>query len=223
MVYAWQLWLSPRPQRSVIASSSHIYSNNDAALFKFLKEEDGRWVVRETHFIDNPLVKNGLSGPPLHIHWKQSEYFKVEKGIIGIHKDGKEIRATKDDGVIEVPAGTRHKFWSHPSNQEDLVFKVWAEPQGLDNSFDERFIRNLIGYQRDCQIAKLAPSVFQLMLICYDCATLATPPFWMPLWLLGSIQYILAYWVGGYLLGYKPSYPEYYKGSTDKEAIRKRS
>ena len=100
----------------------------------------------------------------------------------------------------------RHKFWSHPSNQEDLVFKVWAEPQGLDNSFDERFIRNLIGYQRDCQIAKLAPSVFQLMLICYDCATLATPPFWMPLWLLGSIQYILAYWVGGYLLGYVCQY-----------------
>lgn len=96
----------------------------------------------------------------------------------------------------------RHRFWSHPSNQEDLVFKVWAEPQGLENSFDERFIRNLIGYQRDCHSAQLAPSVFQLMLISYDCATLATPPFWMPLWLLGSIQYILAYWVGGYLLGY---------------------
>ncbi|KAL6855661.1 hypothetical protein J3F83DRAFT_718576 [Trichoderma novae-zelandiae] len=181
MVYAWQLWLSPRPQRSVIASSAHICSHDDAALFEFLKEDDGRWVVRETHYIDNPLVKKGLSGPPLH------------------------------------------KFWSHPSNQEDLVFKVWAEPQGLDNSFDERFIRNLIGYQRDCRIAQLAPSVFQLMLICYDCATLATPPFWMPLWLLGSVQYILAYWVGGYLLGYKPSYPEYYEEPEDKDAIRKRS
>ncbi|EGR47103.1 uncharacterized protein TRIREDRAFT_109353, partial [Trichoderma reesei QM6a] len=192
MVRAWQLWLSPRPQRSMIASSSHIYSNDDAALFEFLREEDGR-----------------------HIHWKQSEYFQVEKGVIGIHRNGKEIRATKDDGVIEVPAGTR--FWSHPSNQEDLVFKVWAEPQGLDNSFDERFIRNLIGYQRDCHSAQLAPSVFQLMLICYDCATLATPPFWMPLWLLGSLQYILAYWVGGYLLGYKPSYPEYYEDLKEEE------
>lgn len=65
MVRAWQLWLSPRPQRSSIASSSHIYSNDDAALFEFLKEEDGRWMVRETHYIDNPLVKKGLSGPPL--------------------------------------------------------------------------------------------------------------------------------------------------------------
>jgi hypothetical protein len=49
----------------MIASSSHIYSNDDAALFEFLREEDGRWVVRETHYIDNPLVKKGLSGPPL--------------------------------------------------------------------------------------------------------------------------------------------------------------
>lgn len=96
----------------------------------------------------------------------------------------------------------RHKFWSHVSNEEDLIFKVWAEPQGLDNSFDERFIRNLIGYQADCYRAKVAPSVFQLALISYDCATLATPPFWMPLWLLASVQYVLAYWVGGYLLGY---------------------
>lgn len=42
-----------------------------------------------------------------HIHWKQTEYFQVEQGVIGIHKNGKEIRATKDDGIIEVPAGTR--------------------------------------------------------------------------------------------------------------------
>lgn len=95
----------------------------------------------------------------------------------------------------------RHRFWAHPSSQADLVFKVWAEPQGLDKSFDEKFIRNLIGYQRDCKMANMAPSVFQLMLICYDCATLATPPFWTPLWLLSSIQYILAYWIGGRFLG----------------------
>ncbi|KAL7931837.1 hypothetical protein V8C35DRAFT_329204 [Trichoderma chlorosporum] len=210
MVGAWQLWLSPRPQRSEIASSSHIYSNDNAARFEFLEEDDGRWIVKETHYINNPLVKDGFSGPPLHIHWKQSEYFKVEQGIIGIYKDGQEIRATKDDGVIEVPAGTRHKFWSHPSNKEDLVFKVWAEPQGLDNSFDEKFIRNLIGYQRDCKMANMTPSVFQILLICYDCATLAAPPFWVPLWLLGAVQYVLAYGIGGYLLGCVYQFPIQY-------------
>jgi hypothetical protein len=65
MAWVWQLWLSPRPQRSVTTSDSLIYSNDDAALFEFLKEDDGRWVVRETHYIHKSLVKNGLSGPPL--------------------------------------------------------------------------------------------------------------------------------------------------------------
>lgn len=65
MAWFWQLWLSPRPQRSEIATDLTVYSNNDAALFEFLIEPDGRWVVQETHYINNPLVKNGLSGPPL--------------------------------------------------------------------------------------------------------------------------------------------------------------
>lgn len=48
-----------------------------------------------------------LTSMQSHIHWKQAEYFQVEQGIIEIHKDGKQLKATKDDGVIEVPAGTR--------------------------------------------------------------------------------------------------------------------
>jgi hypothetical protein len=96
----------------------------------------------------------------------------------------------------------RHKFWSHKTNRENLIFKVWAEPQELDNSFDEKFIRNLIGYQRDCQQANMEPSIFQLALISYDSATLGTPPFWMPMWLLSPVQYVMAYWIGSYLLGY---------------------
>lgn len=42
-----------------------------------------------------------------HIHWKQAEYFQVEQGVIGIHKNGTHLRVTKNDGIIEVPAGTR--------------------------------------------------------------------------------------------------------------------
>jgi len=130
----------------------------------------------------------------------------------------------------------RHRFWSHEDNQEDLIFKVWAEPQGLDHGFDEKFIRNLIAYQRDCQISNVKPCPFQLSLIAYDSATLATPPFWVPFWLLSSVQYIMAYWIGSLILGYvavheilcygfggsandnsccryKPTYPEYYNDS----------
>ncbi|PHH80588.1 hypothetical protein CDD80_847 [Ophiocordyceps camponoti-rufipedis] len=202
MVQAWQLWLSPRPtRRTSTTSETSLLAAHDAALFEFLTDEDGRWVVQETHYMNNKVVRDGLSGPPLHVHWLQTEFFKVERGVIGIHKNGQELRATRDDGIVEIPAGTRHRFWAHASSQEDLVFKVWAEPQDLDHSFDENFLRNFVGYQRDCQLAGIKPSVFQIILFSYNSATVATPPFWMPLRILKLVHYILAYWIGAALLG----------------------
>jgi hypothetical protein len=64
MVWAWQVWLSPRPsKRTRTSSEPAVLAAYDAALFEFLQESDGRWVVRETHYIDNKLVTDGLSGP----------------------------------------------------------------------------------------------------------------------------------------------------------------
>ncbi|RYP78225.1 hypothetical protein DL771_000702 [Monosporascus sp. 5C6A] len=200
MAWGWQHWLSPRPlRRTPTSSEPHILGAHDAVLFQFL-EEDGRKVIRETHYADNKIVRDGLSGPPLHIHLLQTEYFKVEQGVIGIHKNGREIAATENDGVVQIPAGTR---------KEDLIFKVWTHPQDLDHGFDEKFIRNLIGYQRDCQRANLTPSIFQLILFGYGSATLGTPPFWLPLCILKLVHYLLAVWIAAALLGYKESYPEY--------------
>ena len=51
-----------------------------------------------------------------HIHWKQDEYFQVEQGVMGLHKNGKEITTTKDDGIIHVPAGTRWVVFVFPTN-----------------------------------------------------------------------------------------------------------
>jgi hypothetical protein len=66
MTWAWQLWLSPRPlHRTNISTQSSFVTAGNAARFDILVEDDGRWGLRETHFIDNPLVKAGLSGPPL--------------------------------------------------------------------------------------------------------------------------------------------------------------
>lgn len=81
------------------------------------------------------------------------------------------------------------------------MFKIWAEPQGLDHSFDENFLRNFVGYQRDCQKANIKPSPFQLILLSYNSATVSTPPFWVPLWILKFGHYVLAHWVAGILLG----------------------
>ena len=82
-------------------------SVGDAALYEFNYEENGRFVVRETHYADNPAVKAGLSGPPLHIHLRQTEFFEVEKGTLVIVKNEQEHVLTQDDGVAVVPPGTR--------------------------------------------------------------------------------------------------------------------
>ncbi|KAF2177778.1 hypothetical protein K469DRAFT_719540 [Zopfia rhizophila CBS 207.26] len=210
MVRAEQLWLSPRPvRRTNIADKAQILSAGDAALFEFLTAEDGRWFVRETHYIDNPLVKAGLSGPPLHIHFLQSEFFEVQQGTLGVVKNGKEHVITKADGKVTIPRGTRHRFWAHPSGTEDLIFNVWTEPQEIDHSFDINFLRNFIGYLADCTRQNIKPSFFQVVLICYDAGTVLTPGFWVPLWFLKLLHYVAAYWVAVGILGYKASYPEY--------------
>ena len=63
---SWQLWLSPRPlQRTNTSAQSAILAEHGAALFEFKKDDDGSWVVVETHYMDNKLVREGQSGPPL--------------------------------------------------------------------------------------------------------------------------------------------------------------
>ncbi|KAI5918412.1 hypothetical protein F4810DRAFT_725716 [Camillea tinctor] len=209
MVRAWQHWLSPRPKyRTNISNQSSFVTAGNAARFDILDEKDGRWGLRETHFVDNPIVRAGKSGPPLHIHLLQDEYFQVESGVLGAITDNKQHAITKDDGVLCIKAGTRHRFWS-ASPTESLVFHGWANPQDKQNILDENFLRNLQGYMADCHREGLKPSIFQLALFSYEASTLGTPPFWVPMSILIAVNHVLAYWIAAGLLGYKASYPEY--------------
>ncbi|KAF3763872.1 hypothetical protein M406DRAFT_323355 [Cryphonectria parasitica EP155] len=209
MAYNWQLWLSARPtQRTKSVQNATVPSAGDAILYEF-PVHNGLRAVRETHYLSNKTVRDGKSGPPLHIHLRQKETFEVEQGVLGIVKNGVEYAIRKEDGPVSVTPGVRHTFWTHATSQEDVVFKVWVEPQDLDHGFDESFMRNFSGYLRDCERDKLAPSLFQILLFLYDADIVLTPPFWLPLWFLVSLHHVLAYWVGAGLLGYKASYPEY--------------
>jgi hypothetical protein len=68
MVYAWQQWLSARPlTRTNTSTQNTFYSAGNAAKFDILLGENGDWSLRETHYIENPRVKAGLSGPPLYV------------------------------------------------------------------------------------------------------------------------------------------------------------
>ncbi|CAN8106531.1 unnamed protein product [Discula destructiva] len=216
MAWAWQQWLSARPQqRTVNTSKTSFYSYGNAALFEPLSKPDGLWYVRETHYIDNPRTKAGLSGPPLHIHFQQDEYFKIEQGVLGVMKDGVEYALTKDDGVFKIPSGKRHRFWCHKTSTEDLVFTAWPDPcKDRDHILDLNWLRNIAGYLGDCEQANLDPSPFQLILFFENASSVLCPPFleWMPVWLLTWVHHGLA-WVGESVLGYKKFYPEYTKES----------
>lgn len=68
MMAGWQLWLSPRPlRRTNTPLEPRMFSPSDAALYEFLYDDIGRFAVRETHYADNKVVQNGLSGPPLYV------------------------------------------------------------------------------------------------------------------------------------------------------------
>ena len=68
MVRSWQLWLSPRPTRTETPAEGRMLAPEDSALFEYLYQDDGRLVVKETHYADNKAVQEGRSGPPLYVH-----------------------------------------------------------------------------------------------------------------------------------------------------------
>jgi hypothetical protein len=66
MVWAWQLWLSPRPRRRTANTSQESFvTSGNAALYETVSKPGGLWAIKETHYVENPVVKAGLSGPPL--------------------------------------------------------------------------------------------------------------------------------------------------------------
>lgn len=66
MVASWQLWLSSRPgRRTDTAAQPSVLTAGDNMLYEFTREADGRRTVKETHYMDKKMVRDGLSGPPL--------------------------------------------------------------------------------------------------------------------------------------------------------------
>ena len=75
-------------------------------------------------------------------------------------------------------------------------------PQHVENGFDENYLRNILGYLRDCQQQGIDVSVFQMALLGWSSDTLfICPPYYVPLWALKLTQYVLGHLIGGILLG----------------------
>lgn len=81
-----------------------------------------------------------------------------------------------------------------------------------------RFFRNIYQYLDDCRIQKVSPSLPQLLLL-LDSAEVSLAIPGLPGFLMRPLTYgagvLFGRWLGGYVLGYKASYPEYYDPSID--------
>lgn len=96
-----------------------------------------------------------------------------------------------------------HRFWSHKSATESLVFTIWLDPcMNADYILDVKTLRNSTSYLDDCQKAGLKPSIFQLILFWHNASSLACPPAlnWMPIWLLTGVHHVVA-WTAENVLG----------------------
>ena len=125
---ALQLWLSARPNRTVTHSNPTLYGIDNSTEVSF-STENGISYVTEHHKLSHPLVQGGekgsQSGPPMHIHLKQTEYFHVLQGKLGTICEGKLRTLSKGEEELIILPGLPHRFWAQENEEgEDLIMKV---------------------------------------------------------------------------------------------------
>lgn len=119
--------------------------------------------------------------------------FSCEKSPKFLHN------VTSLNSTVDTVSGRTHLS----GKQENLEFHVWAEPADVNRGFDENYLRNALGYLRDCQQQGLEPSIFQMALFGWLSDTLFVAfPFYVPIWMLVLIQNFLGRVIGKKLLGY---------------------
>lgn len=156
--------------------------------------------------------------PPLHLHLFQTELFHIQSGTAAffLQPSSKNPGPTMvtAGGTIHIPRRAYHRF-ENGSKTEKLVIDLRLDPQRWD--VEECFFRNFFGYLEDCSKAKKEPSIFQLLRFLHGNDTpLAIPipewcPEWVGCWLSRIFLIVAGVLIGGWVLGYRESYPEYYR------------
>jgi mannose-6-phosphate isomerase-like protein (cupin superfamily) len=172
------------------------------------------------YFMTHVIPPKSFLNPPTHIHFWQTEYFNVQEGTgiwyLPTDSDASKRQQVKKAGdePIHLPAGTYHRF-ENSSDTEQLVVDIRIDPETVPRGMEEMFFRNFFGYLDDCMASKTAPSLFQLALFLYTVdSALAIPipgPEWLKLWTSKTMGWVLGIAIGSWLLGYKPTYHEYYR------------
>ena len=189
--------------------------------------EDGRSKLTfhnpdSTYLLTNVLPPGKtFFSPPLHLHLFQTEHFLVNSGTAAFY-----LRPTSKDpgrslvqanGTIEIPVGAYHRF-ENASKTENLVISLRLDPQRWDA--EEAFFRNFFGYQEDCRKSNVSPSFLQMLRFLHGNDTpVAIPvpdwcPEWVGCWMSRTFLVVFGVLVGEYIMGYKKSYPEYFRRRT---------
>ncbi|EME47294.1 hypothetical protein DOTSEDRAFT_69283 [Dothistroma septosporum NZE10] len=179
--------------------------------------------IQETHdptaLQKIPDSLNYLTPPP-HWHWYQDEYFHIKAGRYIFTLEGKDtIISASDPQPVRIPARARHTFKVDDTHEGPCRIEIsTATSPGSPADDPEayganaKFFRNIYSYLDDCYLQGASPSLPQLLLF-LDSAeiSLALPG---PAWLAQKASYALGVvvgrWLGGYVLGYRSSYPEYW-------------
>lgn len=145
---------------------------------EFLEPPPGRcFLFRQTyrHNVEGPIPENlrklinspkKPKGPPAHLHRFQTEYFRVESGIMGICIDGKHMKFTPADGEFTVRAGIIHQFYIHPDSPEAMTIYISASDSGKDRELDRVFFENWYGYWHDALLQGKGLNLLQVLAVC---------------------------------------------------------
>ncbi|EMC96739.1 hypothetical protein BAUCODRAFT_488132 [Baudoinia panamericana UAMH 10762] len=222
-------------RRSNVAKLDELSQYNGLRTTRWVQPPQGRSVLeiqtthRPTALQKIPKDQNLLT-PPYHWHWYQDEYFYVKQGRYIFTLEGKDSTVSSSDSQpVHIPARARHTFRVDDTHEGpcEIEFSTDVSPRSSPNDPEaygpnEKFFRNLYQYLDDCWVQGKSPSPFQLLLL-LDAAevSLALPG---PAWIAHPVSYaigvLVGKWFGGYVLGYKTSYPEYYDKSLHSKKTR---
>ncbi|KAL4993773.1 hypothetical protein BDV10DRAFT_189662 [Aspergillus recurvatus] len=214
--------MPPFKPRHVSAGKDTIQSFGGILTTEFLEPPPGRgFCFRQTYRanLDGPVDEKiqrvidsnaKPSGPPPHLHRYQTEYFKVERGLMGVNINGTIYKKTPADPEFSVPANEFHGFFRHPDGEGPMTVVLSASDSGREEKLDRVFFENWYGYWHDATIHHGGMNYIQWLQI-YDAGD-AYP--YMPAWI--PFRKTVAYcwgvavgrWLGG-MLGYCPFFAEY--------------
>lgn len=123
---------------------------------------------------------NHPSGPPVHFHPFQNEYFRVEQGRMYVEINGVLRTLTPEDGEVMARAGSIHRFYIAPDSTEDMIIILSASDPGLDYQLERVFFENWYGLWHDYLVHEGKMDFIQLLCVRVPFKPLPLPPHLHP-------------------------------------------